>query len=158
MGLVAACVSSQRHGTTGASPVENTGLQCSEGHRVKLRIAIVDDDAESCSALGELLTADGFEVSCFESGEAAWSALKSRELQPDVVVADVRMPGLDGVGLLQQIKTHFASMPVVLLSAFADEAVWVEGIQKGAFDVFPKPIQGTGLVRALRKAVGVAQG
>jgi two-component system, NtrC family, nitrogen regulation response regulator GlnG len=68
-------------------------------------------------------------------------------------VADVRMPGLSGVDLLRRIKVHFPAIPVVLVSAFAEEEVWSDGLRAGAADVFPKPIHGTSLVRALRHAV-----
>ena len=119
------------------------------------RILVVDDDAENCRALSELLAAEGFDPLPFESGEVAWRALVTREVQPDVVVADVRMPNLDGVSLLRRIKAHFAAVPVVLVSAFADEAVWAEGLRAGAIDVFPKPIQGMSLVRVLREVVGM---
>jgi len=118
---------------------------------------VVDDDAENGRALSELLAAEGFDPLSFESGEAAWVAMASGEVRPDVVVADVRMPGLDGVSLLRRLKGRFSTIPVVLVSAFADEEVWSEGRRAGAIDVFPKPIQGASLVRALLEAVGAGQ-
>lgn len=121
------------------------------------RIVVVDDDAENCRALSELLAAEGFDPLSFESGETAWLAIASEQVRPDVVVADVRMPGLDGVSLLRRIKDRFSAIPVVLVSAFADEEVWSEGRQAGAIDVFPKPIQGASLVRALLEAVGAGR-
>ena len=116
-------------------------------------ILVVDDDAENCRALSELLTVEGFDPLAFESGEAAWAALVREEVRPALVVADVRMPGLNGVALLQRIKARFPAIPVVLVSAFPDEQVWVEGLRAGATDVFPKPIHGVSLVRALRETV-----
>lgn len=117
------------------------------------RIVVVDDDAENCRALSELLGAEGFDPLPFDSGEAAWAAMASGQLQVDGVVADVRMPILDGVALLRRIKTRFPAIPVVLVSAFAEEAVWSEGLRAGAADVFPKPIHVPSLMRALRDAV-----
>jgi DNA-binding response OmpR family regulator len=111
---------------------------------------VVDDDTENCRALSEFLSAEGWDVLSFENGEAAWSALADQEPKPSAVVADVRMPGLDGVSLLRRIKGSFAAIPVILVSAFPDEGVWAEGMQAGALDVFPKPIQGPLLVRTLR--------
>jgi CheY-like chemotaxis protein len=113
---------------------------------------VVDDDAENCRALSEFLAAEGWEVLSFQSGEAAWSALADQHQKPDVVVADVRMPGLDGVGLLRRIKASFAALPVILVSAFPDDGVWTDGLKAGALDVFPKPIQGPLLVRTLLAA------
>ena len=117
------------------------------------RILVVDDDAENCRALSELLGAEGFDPLPFDSGEAAWTAVASGQAQVDVVVADMRMPGLDGVALLRRIKDRFPAIPVVLVSAFAAEAGWSDGLRAGAADVFPKPIHGASLVRALRDAV-----
>jgi len=125
---------------------------------MRSRVMVVDDDAENCRALSELLGAEGFEVFSFQSAEAAWSAIAGGELQPQAVVADVRMPGLDGVGLLRRIKARFAAIAVVLVSAFPDEAVWEEALQAGALDVFPKPIQGPSLVSVLLTAGASDQG
>lgn len=125
---------------------------------MKHRIVVVDDDAENCRALGELLAAEGFELWTFESGEAACRAIVQEEVRPHAVVADVRMPGLDGLALLRRIKARFPTLPVVLVSAFADERVWEEALREGALDVFPKPIQGASLVRALIAVVGADRG
>lgn len=122
------------------------------------RVVLVDDDAENCRALGELLSAEGFDPLCFASGEAAWSDIASERVRPEAVITDVRMPGLDGVALLRRIKARFPALPVFLVSAFADDAVWSEALRAGALDVFPKPIQGASLVRALVAVVGAARG
>jgi CheY-like chemotaxis protein len=114
---------------------------------------VVDDDAENCRALSELLVAEGFDPLPFVNGETAWSALESGQVEADIVVADVRMPGLNGVALLRRIKARFPDIPVVLVSAFAEEEIWADGLRAGAADVFPKPIHGASLVRALREAV-----
>jgi len=124
---------------------------------MKHRVLVADDDAENCRVLSELLAAEGFDPLPFDCGEAAWSAMVSGRIRPDVVVLDVRMPGLSGVDLLRRIKVRFPAIPVVLVSAFADEQVWSEGLEAGAADVFPKPIHGASLVRALRAVVGGSQ-
>jgi two-component system C4-dicarboxylate transport response regulator DctD len=124
----------------------------------KPRVVVVEDDGENRRALSELLAAEGFEPFPYACGEEAWSAIASEQVRPDVVVADVRMPGLDGMALLHRIKARFPALPVILISAFADEQVWSEGLQAGALDVFPKPIRGASLVRALRDAAGAARG
>lgn len=125
-----------------------------EAGRNKPQVLVVDDDAESCRALSELLAAEGFVALAFEGGEAAWRAVTSRQIRPDVAVLDVRMPGLNGVALLRRIKTEFPALPVILVSAFPDEAVWSEALRAGATDVFPKPVHGASLVRALQAACG----
>ncbi len=119
------------------------------------RVVVVDDDAENCQALSELLAAEGFEVFPFLSGAAAWSAIRSGRVSPEAVIADVRMPSFDGVALLNALKDEHADTPVILVSAFPDESVWREAIRLGAEDVFPKPIRGHALADTLRTAINV---
>ncbi len=121
-------------------------------------VVVVDDDAENCQALSELLAAEGFEVFPFTSGAAAWSAIQSGRVSPEAVIADVRMPGFDGVALLNALKGAHADTPVILVSAFPDESVWREAIRLGAEDVFPKPIRGHALAETLRAAIYVRRG
>lgn len=122
--------------------------------RMNPHVLVVDDDAENCRALSELLEAEGFAVTSFASGDAAWSAIRNQAVHPDAIVADVRMPGLDGVALLRAVKGRSPALPLILVSAFPDETVWSEAIQAGAVDVFPKPIRGRALVDALTGAIG----
>jgi DNA-binding NtrC family response regulator len=117
------------------------------------RVVVVDDDAENCQALSELLAAEGFEVFPFTSGAAAWSAIQSGRVSPEAVIADVRMPSFDGVALLNALKGEHADTPVILVSAFPDESVWREAIRLGAEDIFPKPIRGHALAETLRTAI-----
>ena len=117
------------------------------------QVVVLDDDAESCRVLSELLAAEGFEALSFASGEVAWSAIESRSIQPDAVVSDIRMPSLDGVAFLKRMRTHFPGIPVVLVSAFPDDHVWSEALRLGALDVVPKPIRASLLVPLLREAV-----
>ena len=116
----------------------------------RTQVILVDDDAESCRALEELLTVEGFDPRPFHGAEAAWLALTSGGLDPDVALVDVRMPGMHGVALLEWVKARFPALPVLLMSAFPDERLWSEGLRAGALDVFPKPIHAPSLVRALQ--------
>ncbi len=124
---------------------------------MKRRIAVVDDDAENRRAVSELLTVEGFDPLAFESGDAAWAAIASQQVRPDAVVADVLMPGLDGVALLRRIKAGFPAMPVVLMSGFVDATVSSDGLRAGALKVLSKPIRGSGLVSVLLEAFGPDQ-
>jgi CheY-like chemotaxis protein len=83
---------------------------------MKLKILVVDEDAENCRALSELLAVEGFDPLVFESAEAARSAMAGKKIRPAIVVANVRMPGLGGVALLQRIKAQFPAIPVILVS------------------------------------------
>ena len=120
-------------------------------------MVVLDDDAESCRVLSELLTAEGFSAHAFASGEMAWSAIESRQIQPDAVVSDIRMPGLDGVTFLRRLQARFPGIPVILVSAFPDDRIWSEALRLGALDVVPKPIRAGLLVGLLQDAVGRGQ-
>ncbi len=122
------------------------------------RVLVVDDDAENCRALSELLETEGFAVTSFASGDAAWLAIRDETVHPDAIVADVRMPGLDGLALVRAVRGRNPALPLILVSAFADEAVWAEAIRAGAVDVFPKPILGRALVETLTGAIGLHSG
>ena len=117
------------------------------------QVVVLDDDEESCRALSELLTAEGFRAHPFVSSEMAWSAIESRRIQPDAVVSDIRMPGLDGVTFLRRLRARFPGIPVILVSAFPDDGIWSEALRLGALDVVPKPIRAGPLVRLLQDAV-----
>jgi CheY-like chemotaxis protein len=117
------------------------------------QVVVLDDDAESCRALSELLAAEDFHALPFTSADAAWSAMESGQILPDAVVSDIRMPGLDGVAFLRRLRVRFPDIPVVLVSAFPDDRVWSEALESGALDVVPKPIPGGVLVRLLQDAV-----
>jgi CheY-like chemotaxis protein len=117
------------------------------------QVVVLDDDAESCRALSELLAAEGFETLPFASGAVAWSAIENGGIRPDAIVSDIRMPGLDGVVFLRRVRANFPDIPVVLVSAFPDDKVWSEALRLGALDVVPKPIRAGPLVRLLQDAV-----
>ena len=118
----------------------------------KTLVLVVDDEAECCRSLAELLELEGFEAVTCSGGDRAVRALASPQRAPDVVLADVRMPGVSGLVLLKHIQERCPAMPVFLMSAFPDEDVWNAALQAGALDVFPKPIQAPALLRALREA------
>jgi CheY-like chemotaxis protein len=116
-------------------------------------VVVLDDDAESCRVLSELLAAEDFHALPFTSADAAWSALESGQIRPDAVVSDIRMPGLDGVTFLRRLRASFPDIPVILVSAFPDDGIWSEALRLGARDVVPKPIRAGPLVRLLQDAV-----
>lgn len=122
------------------------------------QVVVLDDDAESCRALSELLTAEGFHAFPFASGDSAWSAIESRQVQPDAVVSDIRMPGLDGMAFLRRLQDRFPGIPVILVSAFPDDRTWSDALRLGALDVVPKPIRAGLLVRLLHDAMRGGRG
>ncbi|MEI8079768.1 MAG: response regulator, partial [bacterium] len=89
-------------------------------------IMIIDDEPDNLNVLGEMLRHDGWDVRAFPRGEMALAA--AREEPPDVVLLDIRMPGVDGLEVCRRLKAHetMRHIPVILISAFAEVKDWVE--------------------------------
>ena len=120
------------------------------GARLFQRILIVDDDPALRESLELLLSAEGYGVSAAESGMKALEILAEHAF--DVVLCDVRMPGLDGFDLLPQIRREWPHLPIILMSAHGTEELAVEAIRRGAYDYLAKPFQPAEIRLTLRKA------
>ncbi|MGQ9838125.1 MAG: response regulator [Cyanobacteriota bacterium] len=116
-------------------------------------LLVVDDQPNSRMLLGDLLESMGYQVSEAESGNQALHILET--VQPDLILLDVRMPGLDGFEVCQRIKaneeTHL--IPVVLITAASDRKNRVRGIEAGADDFLSKPFDESELLARVRSLV-----
>lgn len=99
-------------------------------------ILIVDDDTQLAGLLQEYLQAEGLKVSLAHDGEAGVKL--ALELQPDLLVMDVMMPGTDGITALRQLRERSA-VPVLMLTAKGDDVDRIVGLELGADDYVPKP-------------------
>src|SRR5690554_1713235 len=102
------------------------------------RVWIVDDDRSVRFVLAAALDEAGYEVSGFESAQAALDALEGRPA-PQLLFTDVRMPGDDGLSLLQKIKARLPALPVVVMSAHTDVASTAGAFRGGAREFLSKP-------------------
>jgi signal transduction histidine kinase len=120
------------------------------------RVLIADDNIDMRTYLHKLLQSAGFQVEAVEDGEQALS--KARERKPDLVLADVMMPKIDGFGLLAALRkdTELREVPVLLLSARAGEEAKVEGFAAGANDYLVKPFSARELVARVRANLDLA--
>jgi DNA-binding NtrC family response regulator len=100
-------------------------------------VLVVDDDIAIGKVLVALLEQRGHEATHVPSAEDAVRALDARPY--DVVLSDVRMPGMDGMGLLDHVAARFPGLPVVLVTAHGSVAVAVEAMKRGAADFVQKP-------------------
>lgn len=117
-------------------------------------IFLIDDHASVRAALGEMLGVLGYSVKAYESADvflAAIAAIEEREL--GCIVADVRMPGTDGIGLVRELARRGIAMPVVLISGHADVPMAVAAIKSGAQDFIEKPVDDRQLVAAINRAL-----
>lgn len=117
-----------------------------------IRVLIVDDEEELVSALVERLNLRGFKALGVTTGEAALEFLDGGEC--DVVLLDVRMPGLGGLEVIRRIKDKKPSLGVVLLTGHGSVESVEEGMALGAFDYLMKPVKFNSLVHILTAAAG----
>jgi CheY-like chemotaxis protein len=119
------------------------------------KILIVDDEPEVRQVLQEFLSGRGYDVLVAESGSAALDVLGVD--QPDLVLLDVTMPGMDGVETLRRIVALQPPVPVIMVTANADIATTSKLLAMGAVDYIPKPFDLDYLDQAVSIQVAAAQ-
>jgi DNA-binding NtrC family response regulator len=115
------------------------------------RILVVDDEPASRTGLKDLLTLWGYEAMAAADGQEALQ--RSAGWTPDLVIADLVMPGLDGMGLLGKMKRDFPSTAVVLLTGQGSIDSAVRAIKEGAYDYLTKPVDPTRLQLVVDRAL-----
>ncbi len=100
-------------------------------------IWIIDDDDSIRWVLQKALEGAGFSVTSFENANNIIETLKQQE--PDAIITDVRMPGMDGLELLSKLSTDYPELPVIIMTAHTDLDSAVSAYQGGAFEYLPKP-------------------
>ena len=103
------------------------------------RILVVDDEESMREFLDIMLTQEGYEVTLSENGRNACSILEKNRF--DLVITDIRMKDIDGIGVLKKAKEVDPDATVVLISAFATADTAVEAMNEGAYDYVPKPFK-----------------
>jgi DNA-binding NtrC family response regulator len=115
------------------------------------RILIVDDEANARSALAELLREEGYSVETAADGFKALPKLD--EFAPDVVVTDLKMPGLDGLGLMHKALAQDADRAVIIMTAYGAIETAVAAMRAGAADYLSKPINFDELMLVVERAL-----
>src|SRR5580765_3144630 len=119
------------------------------------RILIVDDDAGQRSLLSSFLTGQGFETVPVSSGEQALEVLRTGEF--GMMISDVRMPGLSGLETLRKARKEHATLPILLVTAYADIREAVGAMRDGALNYLSKPIDLDELLTSVRQAIGLSK-
>jgi two-component system response regulator FixJ len=117
-------------------------------------VFVIDDQPSIRHALGEMLSIFGYNVETYEAGDSFLRALDP--LQHGCVVADVRMPGMDGIEVVRELARRQIPLPVVLISGHADVPMAVAAIKAGAEDFIEKPIDDVQLVAAINRGLARA--
>ena len=114
-------------------------------------ILIVDDEPNYQIVLSEILKDEGYEVFTANSGLAGLPIVYSTDL--DLVLSDMKMPGMDGIAFLEKIKEYNKELPVILITAYAEVEKAVEAMRLGAFTYLAKPFSNQQLLASVRKAI-----
>ncbi len=102
------------------------------------RILVVDDEIEQCNVLKKFLSLKGYEVDTATSGSAAIDKVK--QVRPHIVLLDIRMPEMDGIEVLQEIKKADPAVGVIMVTGVTDHEEAKKTLELGAYDYITKPV------------------
>lgn len=139
------------------APVLDTAYSAAVPAGPQARVLVADDNADMREYLARLLVGAGYLVTSVTDGQQALDAIRADV--PDLVVSDVMMPQLDGLGLVAALRndSRTAAVPVLLLSARAGQEASIEGLQAGADDYLVKPFAAAELLARVRANVELAR-
>ncbi len=118
----------------------------------ELKVLLVDDEEDFTQALGERLQLRDYTVRVASSGEECLQELEKGV--PDVVILDLKMPGLGGIEVLKRIREDYPGLPVLLLTGYGSTEEGIKGMQLGASDYLMKPLNIEDLISKIHQAVG----
>jgi DNA-binding NtrC family response regulator len=114
------------------------------------RVLVVDDETTLRRVTQVQLEQEGYVVSTAASGHEALGILENTS--QDLVVTDLRMPGMSGMDLLRQIRAHHPNVAVIIVTAYGSHSVATEAIEAGAYDCIAKPVNPDMLRSIVRRA------
>jgi two-component system NtrC family response regulator len=114
-------------------------------------ILVVDDEPNYLVVLSELLKEEGYEVFTAQSGEEGLKIARENDL--DLIITDMRMPGMDGLELLKSVKSFNKELPVIMVTAFGEVEKAVVAMKAGAYNYLAKPFSNDELLVNIRKAI-----
>jgi DNA-binding NtrC family response regulator len=115
------------------------------------RIMLVDNEEGLCRMMEAILHDNGYHVKAFTRSFEAVEEFKSGEW--DLVVSDIKMPGIDGLEVLQRIKVKEPSVPVIMITAYATVEMSIQALRKGAYDMLTKPFEPEELLYRVKNAL-----
>jgi two-component system, LuxR family, response regulator FixJ len=119
------------------------------------KVYVIDDDEAMRDSLNFLLDSAGFEVTLFETAQQFLDTLAN--LSFGCVISDVRMPGIDGIELLKQLKARQTAFPIIVMTGHGDVPLAVEAMKLGAMDFLEKPFEDERLVAMIETALRLAE-
>jgi DNA-binding NtrC family response regulator len=114
-------------------------------------VAVVDDELSIRETLAHHLKELGYIATAYPSADEAWKAIENSA--PNLVITDLRMPGMSGLDLLRKVHERHPSTEVVIITAHADKDAAIEALRHGAFDFFEKPVRLSELTATLERTI-----
>lgn len=118
---------------------------------MKEQVWVLDDDSSIRWVVERALKSANISNASFSAAESLWDALELS--QPKVIISDIRMPGTDGLTLLERIKVHYPEIPVIIMTAHSDLDSAVSAYQAGAFEYLPKPFDIDEAISLVERAI-----
>lgn len=115
-------------------------------------ILLVDDEPENRRSYEEILNDLGYEVIAEADGESALSVIHEGGLI-DLVITDYRMPGMNGLEFITQLRRHLPSVPVIMITAFGDIETYLQSFSLGVFEYVNKPVTKEEFERIVKAAI-----
>mgnify|MGYP001090503570 CR=1 FL=1 len=115
------------------------------------KVWVIDDDESIRWVLQRAFRGAGIQTSAFATADAALTALHSETL-PEAVISDIRMPGLDGLDFLAELRQRYPDLPVIIITAHSDLDAAVSAYEGGAFEYLPKPFDVDEVIEVARRA------
>ncbi|UCC43681.1 MAG: response regulator [Candidatus Zixiibacteriota bacterium] len=114
-------------------------------------IVVIDDEERMCDSLRTLLTGNGYNVEAFQTPIDALEVIKERKV--DLVISDIKMPRMNGLEILREVKRIDEGIPVILMTGYAALDSALEAIAEGAYDYLLKPVEFTHLELVVSRAI-----
>ncbi len=118
----------------------------------KGRVLLLDDDREILEICHEVLTTQGFTVSTFDDPNQALQALVAGQLT-DVIITDFRMPGMNGLQFMEQVKLKNIQTPIVMFTGVADKDLAIKALNAGCHSLIEKPVRNHELIHYAEQAI-----
>ena len=117
----------------------------------KQSLLLVDDDPEFRKAMKKMFEKSGYDVTVAADGQEALVALGEKNF--DLIISDLRMPNLNGMELMEELKRRKINLPVIFITAYGEVESYMDLMNLGAFEYINKPVKGQEILGIVRKAL-----
>ncbi len=117
----------------------------------KQSILLVDDDQEFRKAMKKMFEKSGYDVTVAADGQEGLDALSKKTF--DLIISDLRMPNLNGMELMEELRRRKINLPVIFITAYGEVESYMDLMNLGAFEYINKPVKGQEILGVVRKAL-----